>query len=318
MKIVVLDGYTLNPGDLSWDALNELGEVTVYDRTHPDLVFERSQDAGALLTNKTILDSETIRALPDLKYVGVLATGYNVLDLEAARECGVTVTNVPAYGTRSVAQMTFALLLEMAHHVGDHSRIVRNGQWSASEDFSFWNYPLVELDGLIMGIVGFGNIGKAVDDIARSFGMDVLVNTRHPDPSSFPDTRFVDLDALFTQSDVVSIHCPLTPETERFVNSSRLSLMKEKAYLINTSRGPVVDEAALAEALNEGRIAGAALDVLSTEPPGEDNPLLSAKNCVITPHIAWATRAARERLMETVVDNIKAFLVGSPKNVVGR
>jgi glycerate dehydrogenase len=317
LKIVVLDGYTLNPGDLSWDGLRELGECAIHDRTGPDLVLERSQGAGVLLTNKTVLDGETIKALPDLRYIGVLATGYNVLDLEAARECGVTVTNVPAYSTRSVVQMTFALLLEMAHHVGEHSRVVRNGQWCTSEDFSFWNYPLVELEGLVMGIVGFGNIGKAVADIARTFGMSVLVNTRHPDPSSFPDTRFVDLEVLFSQSDVVSIHCPLTAETEGLVNASRLHLMKETAYLINTSRGPVVDERALAEALNEGEIAGAAVDVLSTEPPRADNPLLSARNCVITPHIAWATQAARGRLMKTVVDNLRAFMDGNPRNVVG-
>lgn len=317
MRIVVLDGYTLNPGDLSWDALNEFGEITVHDRTPPDLVLERSKAAGALLTNKTVLDGEIIRSLPDLKYIGVLATGINVVDLQAARECSVTVTNVPVYGTRSVAQMTFALLLELAHHVGEHSRSVRDGQWSSSVDFSFWNYSLIELDGMIMGVVGFGDIGQAVAKIARAFGMEVLVNTRRPDPAVFPEIRFVDLEKLFARSDVVSIHCPLTPETENLVNLSRLGLMKKSAFLINTSRGPIVDEAALAESLNEGRVAGAALDVLSTEPPGEDNSLLSAKNCIITPHIAWATQAARGRLMDTVVENLRAFMDGRVRNVVG-
>lgn len=316
MKIVVLDGHTLNPGDLSWEALEVLGRVTVYDRTSPELVLQRSQGAQALLTNKTVLVGETIRNLPDLKYIGVTATGYNVLDLQAARECEITVTNVPAYGTRSVAQMTIALLLELAHHAGEHSRTVREGGWSSSLDFSFWNYPLVELDGLIMGIVGFGSIGQAVARIARALGMEVIVNTRRPDSDAFPDVDFVDLDTLFNRSDVVSLHCPLTTETEGFVNPSRLGLMKETAYLINTARGPLVDEPALIDALNGGSIAGAALDVLSTEPPAMDNPLLSAKNCIITPHIAWATRASRGRLMEAAVGNLKAFVEGKPENVV--
>jgi len=316
MKIVVLDGNTLNPGDLSWDALNEFGEITVHDRTLPDLVLKRSQGAKILLTNKTVLDGEIIRSLPDLEYIGVLATGVNVVDLQAARDCGVTVTNVPKYGTRSVAQMTFALLLELAHHVGEHSRAVRDGQWCTSEDFSFWNYPLIELAGMTMGLVGFGDIGQAVAKIARVFGMEVLVSTRRPDSAAFPEIRFMDLEELFAQSDVVSIHCPLTPETDRLVNSSRLERMKKSAFLINTSRGPIVDEGALAEALNRGRIAGAAVDVLSTEPPGVENPLLSAKNCIITPHIAWAAQASRGRLMDTVVSNLRAFVEGKPENVV--
>ena len=317
MKIVVLDGHTLNPGDLGWDGLEELGEVIVHDRTPPELVLERSQGADALLTNKTVLNGEVIRTLPDLKYIGVLATGYNVVDIQAAGEIGATVTNVPAYGTKSVAQMTLALLLELAHHAGEHSRTVREGGWSASADFCFWNYPLIELDGTTIGVVGFGSIGQAVAKIARAFGMKVLVHTRRPDPAAFPDIFFVDLYELFTRSDVVSLHCPLNEETKGLVNTSRLGLMKGSAYLINTSRGPVVDEAALALALNDGRIAGAALDVLSTEPPARDNPLLTAKNCIITPHIAWATRAARQRLMETVVGNLRAFVEGQPKNVVG-
>jgi len=315
VKIVVLDGYTMNPGDLSWKDLESLGECTVYERTPPEKVLERAAGAEIVLTNKVVLDGAVMARLPALKYIGVLATGYNVVDTAAARERGIVVTNVPAYATRSVAQLVFALVLELAHRVGHHARTVREGRWTASKDFAYWDWPLVELEGLVMGIVGFGRTGRAVADLARAFGMRVLVHTRSPKPPQ-KGVRFVDLESLLRESDVVSLHCPLTPETEGLVNAKRLALMKPTAFLINTSRGPVVNERDLAEALSAGRIAGAGLDVLSTEPPKADNPLLGAKNCFLTPHFAWATRAARERLMKTVVENVRAFLAGRPQNVV--
>jgi len=314
VKIVVLDGYTMNPGDLSWGDLERLGECAVYDRTPPEEVLGRAAGAEIILTNKVPFDHERMSKLPALKYIGVLATGYNIIDTTSARERGIVVTNVPAYSTRSVAQLVMALVLELAHHAGDHSRGVHEGRWTASKDFAYWDWPLVELDGLVMGIVGFGQTGRAVADLARAFGMRVLVHTRTP--TAGPGVEFVDLATLLRRSDVVSLHCPLTPQTEGLVNAKRLALMKPTALLINTSRGPVVNERDLAEALSAGRIAGAGLDVLSTEPPKADNPLLGAKNCFITPHFAWATRAARERLMKTVVANVRAFLAGRPQNVV--
>ncbi len=316
MKIVVLDGYTLNPGDLSWDGLRALGELAVHDRTSPELVLERCEGADAVLTNKVVLDSGTLKSLEELKYIGVTATGFNVVDMEAAEDEGVVVTNVPAYSTRSVAQFVLALLLELCHHVGDHSRAVRSGRWTDSPDFTFRDYPLVELAGLKMGIVGYGDIGREVARASEALGMEVLIHTRTPDPDRYPEAVFVDLDTLFRDCDVVTFHCPLTPQTEGMVNDRRLGLMKETAFVINASRGPVVDEQALADALNRGRIAGAAVDVLSTEPPSAANPLLTAKNCVITPHIAWATMAARQRLMDTVTGNVKSWIEGRPVNVV--
>ncbi len=316
MKIVVLDGYTLNPGDLSWDELEGLGECTVYDRTAPDKLLERAKGARVLLTNKVILDREAMEQLPDLSYVGVLATGYNVVDAEAAVDRGVVVTNVPAYSTDSVAQLVFALLLEHASGVGRHNEAVHAGKWSGSPDFSFSVISTTELAGLTMGIVGYGAIGRAVARIAGAFGMKVIVHTRSLGQND--GIEFVDLNTVFTESDVVSLHCPLTPETVNLVNGERLKLMKTAGILINTSRGPLVDETALADALNKGRIAGAAVDVLSVEPPLEENPLLSARNCIITPHIAWATLAARQRLMDAVVRNLKAWMEGRPVNVVGR
>lgn len=316
MKIVILDGYTLNPGDLNWNALRALGECVVHDRTPPASVMDRATDAEVLLTNKTVLTGEHIQALPRLRYVGVLATGYNVVDLAAARERGVIVTNVPAYSTRSVVQLTFALLLELTLHVGHHAQTVRDGRWSRSVDFAYWDTPLIELEGLTLGIVGFGRIGRAVAAVALAFGMKVLVHTPRPPEDTPLPVGFVALDDLFRHADVVSLHCPLTPQTQSLVNCERLTLMKPGAFLLNTGRGPLVDEDALAEALNTGRIAGAGLDVLSTEPPRADNPLLAAKNCVITPHIGWATRAARERLMTVAVANVRAFLEGQPQNVV--
>ena len=314
--IVVLDSHTLNPGDLSWDDLAEFGEFAVYDRTAPEDVITRSRGACILLTNKTILDRPAIYALPELAYIGVMATGYNVVDLDAARERGISVTNVPEYGTKSVAEMTFALLLELTRRVGLHDDSVRAGDWSRSPDFCYWRTPLVELDGRVMGIVGYGRIGCEVARIARAFGMTVIACDVRAEAEGSAGVRFVGLDRLFRESDVVSLHCPLTPETAGMVNRARLSIMKPGAFLINTGRGPLVNERDLAEALNAGRIAGAALDVLPQEPPDVGSPLIGALNCIITPHIAWAARAARKRLMNTVVENIRAFLAGNPVNVV--
>ncbi len=315
MKIVVLDGHTLNPGDLNWDELKALRNCDIYDRTPPDQVIQRAADAELILTNKTIVSREHIRGMPKLKYIGVLATGYNIVDVAAARERNIPVANVPTYGTRSVAQHTFALLLELTQHVGHHAQTVRDGRWTKSPDFCYWDFPLIELEGLTMGIVGLGRIGRTVAELALAFGMNLLASgtTLKPAPAQ---VQFVDLELLFRQSDIVSLHCPLTPETKELVNQERLSWMKPSAFLLNTSRGPLIDEAALAEALNSERIAGAGLDVLSIEPPPERNPLLHARNCLITPHIAWATRAARARLMQAAVANVRAFLAGQPQNVV--
>jgi glycerate dehydrogenase len=313
MNIVVLDGFTLNPGDLSWSELESLGACKIYDRTPASEVINRANDAHILLTNKTVLSREQIRSLPHLKYIGVLATGTNIVDLTAARERDISVANVPAYGTKSVAQATFALLLELAHHTGHHAHTVRDGRWTTCADWSYWDFPLIELDGLTMGIVGFGRIGRAVAEIAHAFGMNVITSSKKPLPLF---VRQIELEALFRESDVISLHCPLTPETKYLVNAARLGWMKRSAFLLNTSRGPLVDEHALANALNSERIAGAGLDVLSIEPPPKDNPLLRAKNCIITPHNAWATRAARARLMQVAVENIRAFLAGKPQNVV--
>jgi glycerate dehydrogenase len=308
MNIVVLDGYTLNPGDLSWDALRELGSCEIYDRSAPDEIVPRSTSAEIVLTNKVKLNGEYISSVPTLKYIGVTATGYNIVDVAAARERKVIVTNVPTYGTQSVAQMTFALLLELTQHVGHHAQTVREGRWTRSPDFCYWDYPLIELDGLTLGIIGFGRIGKMVGQLAEAFGMKVLTYSRKQ--------PVAEMETLFRRSDIISLHCPLTPQTEHLVNEKRLAWMKPTAFLLNTSRGTLIDESALAKALNEGRIAGAGLDVLAVEPPTADNPLLRAKNCLITPHIAWATRAARSRLMEAVVENLRAFLAGESKNVV--
>jgi glycerate dehydrogenase len=315
-NIVVLDGHALNPGDLSWQPLGLLGSCVVYDRTLPAEIVERARDAEIVLTNKVILNRETLALLPKLKYIGVLATGYNIIDIAAARERGIVVTNVPAYSTQSVAQLVFALLLELAHHVGEHARGVRAGLWSASPDFCYWDFPLLELAGLTMGIVGFGSIGKAVAVLADAFGMQVLVHTRTV-PEVVGNIQFVSREKLLSESDVISLHCPLTAETNDFIRADSLGLMKATAFLINTSRGMLVNESDLAYALNHEKIAGAGLDVLVNEPPHADNPLLTAKNCIITPHIAWATKAARVRLMKTVVANVTGFLQGVNQNVVG-
>ena len=315
MNLVVLDGFTLNPGDLSWDGFKALGACAIYDRTPPEQVLKRSTGADIVLTNKTVLTRDHIQKLPQLKYIGVLATGTNVVDLVAARERNIPVTNVPAYGTKSVAQATFALLLELAHRTGHHAHTVRDGKWTRGTEWCYWDFPLVELDGLTLGIVGFGRIGRAVADLGRAFGMNVLAHS--PSAGNAPPfVRFVELETLFQESDVVSLHCPLTPRTRNLVNAERLGWMKPSAFLLNTSRGPLVDEPALADALNAGRIAGAGLDVLSVEPPPASNPLLRATNCIITPHNAWGTRAARARLLRIAVENVRAFLAGKPQNVV--
>ncbi len=319
MKIVVLDGYTLNPGDISWDALHELGEVIIYDRTSVENIPERSKDAEVILTNKTPLNAEVLSKLPSLKYVGVLATGYNIVDTAKAKHMGIVVSNVPGYGTSSVAQLTFALLLELCHHVQYHSDVVRNGKWSRSADFSFWDFPLVELSGKTMGIIGFGSIGKKVADIASAFGMNILATSRtHSDQSDRTNFEWATLPGLLEKSDVVSLHCPLVPETQGLVNKESLAKMKRSAYLLNTSRGPLIVDEDLANALNNAVIAGAGIDVLTVEPPLENNPLFKAKNCIITPHIAWATKEARERLMNMAVNNLSAFIVGRPVNVVNQ
>lgn len=314
-QIVVLDGFTLNPGDLSWSMIQALGRCAVYDRTPPGEVCERAHDAEIVLTNKVELSRETILALPNLRYIGVTATGVNVVDLAAAGERGIVVTNVPSYATPSVAQMVFSHVLNLTQRVAAHAEAVRTSRWTSAVDWCFWDYPLVELAGLTMGVVGLGETGLVTAHLAQAFGMNVLAAARTiRDIPEF--VQIVDLDTLFRTSDVVSLHCPLTPETAGLVNRQRLALMKQTALLINTGRGPLVDEGALAEALNAGSIAGAGLDVLSVEPPPADNPLLSAKNCCITPHIAWATKASRERLLERVVENVAAFLAGNPRNVV--
>lgn len=316
MKMVVLDGYTLNPGDLHWGPLLDLGDCKIYERTPAAETVERAADAEILLTNKVVLDRETLGQLPKLRYVGILATGVNVVDLAAAKERGITVTNVPAYSTMSVVQLTFALLLEMTHHVGHHAGSVRGGGWVKSKDFAYWDYPLLELAGLKMGLIGFGAIAQGVARVAQALGMEVVATRRNDRPSEVPGVTMVDMDTVFRDSDVLSVHCPLTPDTKGLVNAARLSLMKPTAYVLNTSRGPVINEADLADALNNGKLAGAGLDVLSTEPPAADNPLLTAKNCLITPHIAWASKAARTRLLNVVAANIKGFLNGEPQNVV--
>jgi len=315
-NIVVLDGYTLNPGDLDWVALQALGNVKVFARTPESGVAERIKDAHIVLTNKAIINAAAIEAATQLEYIGVTATGYNVVDTVAARERRIPVTNVPAYSTASVAQLTFALILELCHHTGLHAESVRAGEWGRSIDFSYWKTPLTELSGNTLGIVGLGQIGQAVARIALAFGMKVIANHKHPDRDGMPGVTFVDLATCFKQADIISLHCPLNPGNKEFVNAALLSTMKKTAFLVNTSRGPLIREADLAEALEDGVIAGAALDVLSVEPPLGNNPLITAPNTIITPHIAWATQAARKRLMHTAVENVKVFLEGTPQNII--
>ena len=311
MKIVVLDGYAANPGDLSWAPLEALGELTVYDRTPADQIAARIADAELVLTNKAVLSRELIAGAKKLRYIGVLATGYNVVDVAAAKELGVVVTNIPAYSTDSVAQLVFALLLEICHNVGHHSQAVHAGRWSANQDFCFWDTPLIELAGKTMGIVGYGRIGHKVAEIARCFGMNVIAWTRTP-----RDPECVSLDELLSRSDVISLHCPLFPETKNLINRDTIAKMKDGVILINTSRGPVVNDADLREALESGKVYAAGADVSTVEPIPADSPLLGAKNMFLTPHIAWATFEARERLMDIAVKNVEAFLSGAPVNTV--
>lgn len=314
MKITVLDGYTENPGDLSWDWLKECGECTIYDRTPPELIAERCRDCDIVITNKTPLRKGLLETLPELKYIGLLSTGFNIVDWEYCKEKGIPVCNIPSYSTNAVAQLVFALILEHTNAVALHSQSVHGGEWSACKDFCYWKAPLSELDGKAIGIIGFGKIGKAVAKIADAFGMRVLASTNHPAP--FENVEFCDKDRLLSESDFVSLHCPLTPLTEGMVNADFLSKMKKSAILINTSRGQVVDEKALAYALENSIIAGAGLDVLETEPPKADCPLIGAKNCFITPHIAWAGFETRERLMKICRSNVEAYLNGKPVNLV--
>ncbi len=318
MKIVVLDGFTLNPGDLTWNALKALGDVTLYDRTEAADILKRSKGAEIILTNKTPLSADTLNELKgDLKYIGVLATGYNVVDVEAAKELGILVTNIPTYGTSSVAQMAVAHILNFTQRVREHAVAVADGRWTAQPDFCFWDFPLIELEGKTVGVIGFGRIGQRFADMIAGFGCKVIAYDAFPsDQSARKNFEWVDLDRLFKESDVISLHCPLFRETEGIVNAENLKKMKKTALIVNTSRGPLIVEKDLAEALNNGTIAGASLDVVSSEPIKADNPLLKAKNCWITPHISWATGEARARLMDIAVDNVAAFQKGSPVNVV--
>ncbi len=315
MNLVVLDGYTTNPGDCSWDPVAKFGSLDVYERSAVEDIQQRAVNAEVVLTNKTPLSAKILAELPKLKLICVLATGVNVVDLKAAQDRGITVCNVPGYSTPNVAQAVFALLLELTNQTALHAAEVRSGVWSSCPDFCYWRGELVELDGRTLGLVGFGAIGQAVAAVGQALGMNVLA-ARRKKTSRPDDVTYVDIDAIFRESDVVSLHCPLTSETEELVNAERLAAMKSSAYLINTARGGVIHEQDLADALNEGRIAGAGLDVLSVEPPPVSNPLLTAKNCLITPHIAWASRAARQRLIAATSGNIHGFINGSPQNVV--
>lgn len=322
MRIVVLDGYALNPGDLSWDALAGLGELTVYDRTtmnpaEQDFILERIGNAEAVYTNKTPLTKEILKRAPNIKFIGVLATGFNVVDTEAAKELGIPVCNVPSYSTEAVAQTAIALLLELCHHVGEHNRSVQRGDWMKSTDYCYWNYPLIELSGKTMGIIGLGRIGKATAKIARAMGMKVLAYNRSKDPSIESDTlRYAALDEVLSESDVITLHCPLTPDTEGMINRDSIAKMKDGAIIINNSRGPLIVEQDLADALKSGKIAGAGLDVLTSEPMSADCPLIGIENCIIIPHLSWAPLATRARLLDTAIQNLKAYLDGRPVNVV--
>lgn len=317
MKIVVLDGYAANPGDVSWEAMQSLGELTVYDRTAPDEVLERAAEADAVLTNKVVITAAMMVQLPALKYIGVLATGYNVVDVKAAREQGIIVTNIPAYSTDSVAQLTFAHILNITHRVGHYAIQNRQGRWSSNPDFVYWDTPLIELSGKTMGIVGLGSIGMKVATIARQFGMDVFALTSKNSSDLPQGLQKTTLDGLLAISDVLSLHCPLTDDTYHLIDAKALSKMKPGAILINTGRGPLVDEEAVAKALDSGQLMAYGADVLSVEPPQPSNPLLRCPNAYLTPHIAWATFEARQRLMQIAVDNLQCFIDGQPQNVVG-
>ena len=319
LKMVVLDGFTLNPGDLSWEGLQQFGDLKVFDRTdfNPKNVVEAIGDASVVFTNKVPIPKEVLQQVPNLKYIGVLATGYNIVNIDKANELGILVTNVPTYGTNGVAQFTMGLLLEMCHHIGDHNHAVHSGEWVKSLDFCFWNTPLIALEGKTMGIVGFGRIGQATAKMAQAFGLNVLAYNRSKDASLETETcRYATLDELFEKSDIISLHCPLSESTEGIINAKNIAKMKTGVMLINTSRGGLIVEEDLKNALNSGKIAMAAVDVVSSEPIKEDNPLLKAKNLIITPHIAWAPNESRIRLMHTTIENLKAFVNGKPKHVV--
>lgn len=319
MKIVILDGYTENPGDLSWEELEELGEVTVYDRTPVDddeEILRRIGDAQAVYTNKTPLRARVIAAIPELQFIGVLATGYNVVDCKAAKERGVVVCNVPSYGTEAVGQFAIALLLEICHHIGHHDNAVKEGRWEKNPDWCFWDYPLIELAGKTMGIIGLGRIGCVTAKIAGAMGMKVIAFDEHPSDMGRAVAEYVGLEELITQSDVIALHCPLFPSTEGIINKENIAKMKDGVIIINNSRGPLIVEQDLADALNCGKVAAAGLDVVSTEPIRGDNPLLTAKNCIITPHISWASRESRKRLMDVAVNNLRQFMTGTPVNMV--
>ena len=321
MKIVILDGYTENPGDLSWDGFKKLGRLTIYDRTSltdTSGIISRINDAEIVITNKTPINKAVIENCSNLKYIGILATGYNVVDTDAAKAHKIPVTNIPAYGTDSVAQFTIALLLEICHHVGPHNNAVHEGRWEKNDDFCFWDFPLIELSGKNIGIIGFGRIGQATARIAKSLGMKVLFHNDHPKTISPDFAKNVGLDELYAEADVISLHCPLTPSTKNMINKDSIAKMKEGVILLNTSRGQLIAEQDLAQALNSGKVYAAGLDVVSREPINGDNPLLFARNCIITPHIAWAPKESRKRLMETALENLRAFLNGSPVNVVNK
>lgn len=316
MKIIVLDGYTENPGDLSWDALGSLGDLTVYDRTPKEEILERIGDAEVVLVNKVQLPKEILAKSPNLKYVGVLATGFNVVDTEAAKDLGIVVTNIPTYGTDTVAQYAIALLLELCHQAGAHSDSVKRGEWTNNVDWCYWNSPQMELANKTLGIIGFGRIGQQVGQIAQAFGMKVIANDRGSDADIVAGARMVPLEEVIETADVISLHCPLFPETEGLINKTTIDKMKDGVLIINNSRGPLINEADLRDALNAGKVGGAAVDVVSTEPINADNPLLEAKNIIITPHIAWASKEARSRLMDIAVANVAEFQKGTPQNVV--
>lgn len=315
-KIVVLDGYTLNPGDLSWDSLRALGKVTVYDRTSADQIAQRIGDADIVYTNKTPITRETLCACKNVRFIGVLATGYNIVDTAAAKEKGIPVCNIPTYGTAAVGQFAIALLLEICHHVAHHSDAVYEGRWQSSDDWCFWDYPLIELAGKTMGIIGFGRIGQTTGAIAKAMGMKVVAYDSYPNGEGRAIAEYVDLDTLFKTSDVIALHCPLFPETQGIVNKDTITKMKDGVIILNNSRGPLIVEQDLADALNSGKVYAAGLDVVSSEPIKADSPLLKARNCIITPHISWAPRESRQRLMDIAISNLRTYLDGTPQNVV--
>lgn len=316
MKIVILDGYTENPGDLSWEGFEALGKVTVYDRTAPEEIVSRIGDAEIVILNKVPITEETLNQCGHIRYIGVLATGYNVVDVDACRKRGIPVCNIPTYGTAAVGQFAIAMLLEICHHVAHHSDAVHEGRWESNPDWCFWDYPLIELADKTMGIIGFGRIGQATGRIAKALGMRVIANDEYPNASGKELAEYVPREQLFEESDVIALHCPLFPSTEGMINKENIAKMKDGVIILNNSRGPLIVEEDLADALNSGKVYAAGLDVVSAEPIQGDNPLLKAKNCIITPHISWAPKESRQRLMDIAVENLKAFLAGESVNVV--